>query len=64
MGKAYWTEYSSGGYELIQIPPANMPQPTSGSYLVWLGGAANETSRISQSFTVPANLTKLKFNFG
>ena len=63
MGKAYWTEYSSGGYELIQIPPANMPQPTSGSYLVWLGGAANETSRISQSFTVPANLTKLKFNF-
>ena len=63
MGNAYWTEYSSGGYELIQIPPANMPQPTSGSYLVWLGGAANETSRISQSFTVPANLTKLKFNF-
>jgi len=63
MGTAYWTEYSSGGYELIQIPPANKPQPTSGSYLVWLGGAYNETSRISQSFTVPANLTKLKFNF-
>ena len=63
MGNAYWTEYSSGGYELIQIPPANMPQPTSGRYLVWLGGAANETSRISQNITVPAGLTKLMFSF-
>jgi hypothetical protein len=63
LGKAHWAEYSSGGYELIQIPPADKPQPTSGRYLAWLGGAYNETSRLSQSFTVPANLTKLMFNF-
>ena len=63
LGKAHWTEYSSGGYELIQIPPSNVPQPTSGRYLAWLGGSPNETSRLSQTFTVPADLTKLMFNF-
>ncbi len=63
MGTAYWTEYSSGGWDLIQIPPADKPQPTSGRYLAWLGGAYNETSRLSQSFTVPAGTTDLKFNF-
>lgn len=63
MGSAYWNEYSSNGWGLIQIPPADKPQPTSGQYLAWLGGAYNETSHLSQSFTVPAGTTDLKFNF-
>ncbi len=63
MGNRYWTEYSSGGWDLIMKANSNTPQPTSGQYLVWLGGANNETSRLRQSFTVPAGLTKLMFNF-
>jgi len=63
LGKAHWTEYSSGGWDLIMKANENTVTPTSGQYFVWLGGADNETARLSQSITVPAGLTKLMFNF-
>jgi hypothetical protein len=49
-----WTVYSLAEYTLIQ--EENLPgwlTPHSGSWLAWMGGLADEDSRISQSVTLP-----------
>ncbi len=49
-----WREYSSNGWDLIVN--AGYPYgvyPHSGDWIAWLGGDNNETSRISQTITVP-----------
>ena len=54
---AGWTEYSSRGYRLVD----NTGTTHSGSWRAWLGGANNETSEISQSFTVPSSGGQLNY---
>lgn len=62
-GRTVWTEYSSGGYDLINISgtfPSYLT-PHSGSYAVWQGGAHNEISHIQQQVTVPTTCPILSF---
>lgn len=42
-----WSEYSSGSYTLILS--ASPVTPHGGSWLAWMGGANNETARLTQS---------------
>jgi hypothetical protein len=61
-GHVAWTESSSGGWDII-YPAASTPVITahSGSWLAWLGGADLETSRLSQTFSVPAGTSVLHY---
>jgi hypothetical protein len=57
-----WTEYSSNGFDLIVdsfFPTLIVPH--SGRWAVWLGGALNETSSITQQVTVPSSSLTLGF---
>lgn len=48
-----WMESSSNGYDLVTNA---LPQPPrSGSWAAWLGGDDNETSQLSQTFTLPGS---------
>ncbi len=50
-----WTEISSNGWDLITTDEEiDGLTAHSGSWLAWLGGDANETSRLSQSVSVPS----------
>lgn len=61
-----WNEYSSNGYNLIvhiaEVTPA-IPGwlPHHGSWAVWLGGASNETSTLSQRIVIPPSATTLDY---
>ena len=61
-GKTVWTEYSSGGYDLIINSgfPGTVT-PHSGSWAVWLGGAYDDTSYIQQQVTVSSSCPYLAF---
>jgi hypothetical protein len=60
-GHVAWTEYSSGGWDLI-YPAASTPVTAhSGAWIAWLGGADLETSRLSQAFSVPAGTSMLHY---
>jgi subtilase family serine protease len=57
-GQAPWQESSSGGYEIIQNLNAH-----SGQYSAYLCGYPGCDDRIWQTFTVPANYTKLTVTY-
>ena len=61
-GHVAWTESSSGGWDII-YPAASTPIITahSGSWVAWLGGADYETSRLSQTFSVPVGTSVLHY---
>lgn len=52
-----WTQSSSQGFELIctKASCGEGMQPYSGDGVAWLGGGNSERSRLSQSFTLPAD---------
>ena len=60
-GQVSWTEYSSGGWDLIW--PAGSPPVAAhgGSWLAWLGGADSETARLSQTITISGTAPYLHF---
>lgn len=58
-GRVGWTEYSFQGWELITYYGAGFPH--SGSWAAWLGGGDDETSRLSQTVTIPASQPYLHF---
>ena len=61
-GDGSWTEYSSNGYDLIvQGFSPTAVTPHSGDWGVWLGGAPDEVSTLSQSFTVPSGNPTLTY---
>ena len=60
-GHVAWTEYSSNGWDLIVLENPEIVLAHGGSWLVWLGGDYLETSRLSQSFTVPGTSTVLHY---
>ena len=54
-GKTSWTEYSSNGWSIIDQfydGTGYPPLAHSGTWYTWLGGDYNETSSISQSFSI------------
>jgi hypothetical protein len=55
-----WDEYSSNGYAIV-MPGREGYWPRSGKWLAWLGGAHNEISSISQTFSVPTTHPLLTF---
>ncbi len=57
-GQAPWQESSSGGYQIIQNLNAH-----SGANSAYLCGYPGCVDRISQTFTVPANYTKLTVTY-
>ncbi len=57
-GQAPWQESSSGGYQIIQNLNAH-----SGANSAYLCGYPGCTDRISQTFSVPANYTKLTVTY-
>ncbi len=57
-GQAPWQESSSGGYQIIQNLNAH-----SGANSAYLCGYPGCVDRISQTFTVPANYTKLTITY-
>jgi len=65
LGHVAWVEYSSNGWDLIVLEDPdliNVPVLAhSGDWLTWLGGADYETSRLSQTFTVPAGTSMLHY---
>ena len=57
-----WTEYSSNGWKLILnsgYPPDIFPH--SGTWLTWLGGDDDETSRLSQSILISSSRPYLHY---
>jgi len=62
-GQVSWTEYSSGGWDLIW-PAASTPVAAhGGSWLAWLGGDDNETGKLSQTITISGTAPYLHFWF-
>lgn len=60
-GAASWSQSSSGGWNLI-VPDTDAPVLAhGGSWLAWLGGAASETSLLSQTITISASAPYLHF---
>jgi hypothetical protein len=60
-GAVAWTEYSTNEYELI-LHESETPQPAhNGEWLAWLGSDDNETSHLSQTFSVPAGMSYLHY---
>ena len=64
-GHVAWTEYSSNGWDLIVLEdPDLIDVPVlahNGSWLAWLGGYEYETSRLYQTFSVPAGTSILHY---
>ncbi len=60
-GHVAWIEYSSGGWDLIYPASSTPVTAHSGAWLAWLGGADLETSRLSQTFSVPAGTSMLHY---
>ena len=60
-GHVAWTEYSNHGWDLIMLEGSTPTTAHSGDWLAWLGGDYDETSRLSQSFTVPGSSTVLHY---
>jgi hypothetical protein len=57
-GPSGWQQSSAVGADLITNEPVTTGfVPHSGTWYVWLGGADNEVSGISQKITIPANTT-------
>src|SRR5690606_27872106 len=56
-GNTAWQQNSSQDFNLIctQATCGTGLQPHGGDTLVWLGGANNERSRLSQTLTIPAD---------
>jgi hypothetical protein len=57
-----WQEYSSNGWNLVVN--SGLPEyitPHGGSWLAWLGGDLDETSRLNQQVTIPATNPMLRF---
>lgn len=54
-----WTTTSALGYALTSVASGNY-RPRSGSYFMWLGGLASETSTLGASLTIPAEATYLR----
>ena len=58
-----WGEFSSNGYRLIltssELPDGMLPH--SGGRAVWLGGAPDEMSILSQTVRVPSTATTLNY---
>lgn len=52
-----WTQSSSQGFQLVctKATCGEGMQPYAGDALAWLGGGNSERSRLSQSFTIPAD---------
>ena len=57
-GSAFWQEYSSGGYELV-----NSTNPHSGNYSAELCGYSNCVDSIGQKLTVPAKVSNITLSY-
>ena len=60
-GPVSWSQSSTGGWDLIMLADEAPVSSHGGSWLAWLGGADNETSRISQTITISAAAPYLHF---
>ena len=54
-----WTTTSALGYALTSVASGNY-RPRSGSYFMWLGGLANETSTLGATLSIPVEATYLR----
>ena len=61
LGRTVWTEYSSGGWDLIYQAAETPVAAHDGNWLAWLGGDASETSRLSQTITISGTAPYLHF---
>ena len=63
LGQVSWMEYSSGGWDLIYNTSATSVPVAAhgGTWLAWLGGADNETGRLSQTITISASAPYFHF---
>jgi hypothetical protein len=60
-GQVAWTEYSSNGFDLIVQEDDAPADAHGGEWLTWFGNWLYETSRISQTFPVPAAASYLHY---
>ncbi len=60
-GQVAWTEYSSGGWDLIWQAASTPVAAHNGSWLAWLGGDDYETARLSQTITISGTAPYLRF---
>ena len=60
-GSTAWTEYSTGGWDIIGTSFPGTVAPHSGSYAAWLGGAYDDTKYIRQTVAVPSSSPTLTF---
>lgn len=60
-GHVAWTEYSSGGWDLIYQAAETPVSAHGGSWLVWLGGADDETGQLSQTVSISASAPYLHY---
>lgn len=61
-GPDSWVQYTTGQDALIYdftVEVYDGVDPHAGIFLGWLGGVPSETNRLSQTVTVPANVTSL-----
>jgi hypothetical protein len=59
-----WTEYSKNGFDLIVDDfGTNEATPHSGDWGVWLGGAFDEVSELSQQVSIPAGASSLSLTY-
>jgi kumamolisin len=56
--RAPWTEYSRGGYEII-----DPTRPHTGTYSAWLCGYFYCDDRISQNLSIPGSFTKATLTY-
>jgi len=63
LGQVSWTEYSSGGWDLIYNTSATSVPVAAhgGTWLAWLGGADDETGQLSQTITISSTAPYLHF---
>lgn len=62
-GQVAWTEYSSGGWDLIWQAASTPVAAHNGSWLAWLGGDDYETGQLSQTITISGTAPYLHFWF-
>ncbi len=61
LGHVGWVEYSSNGWEIIIFENEYTPPAYNGEWFAWLGGDYDDTSYVSQTFTVPLGLSYLHY---
>jgi subtilisin-like proprotein convertase family protein len=60
-GSTAWTEYFTGGIDIIRTSFPGTVAPHSGSYAAWLGGVYDATRYIRQTVAVPSSSPTLTF---